>query len=433
MSASMQLTGKRRVRAGSSGPSIRCGIKDSLMPVVVSATFAYEQTLDPEALASALPLALREYPFFAGTLRNVGNHQRLECDDSGALFEIARHERPFETEVADRTPGPYLAKIAGGFDRPGPLLSVRVNQFRGGGTLIGGSWHHSAGDARTFTSFMKAWSDIAAGKAIDPPLIALDRGAFMLEHTVDNHVPSEQRLLGLRELVKLAPTLAQFALRSRQLRLEFSEEQLAEMHHALQQRTDVALSRNDALMGHLVAALDQADPRSTQRPLLLAVNWRQRRGLGPTVAGNLSSMMTSECAPGARPEQIAAQLRRAIVDWGPNYHSLRRFYEQAGGFSNAYRMIPSGVDPLRGSLAISNLDRLGFYDVPFAGRAPSMVNVYLPALPWFGGVVEGAGNRGRLLRLSLPAAIAERLQRSPLLRVAPQLRPTGHAAVGVLS
>jgi len=70
-----------------------------------------------------------------------------------------------------------------GFFKRGPVFTVRVHLFRGGGTAIGLTYSHAIGDLQTFISFMKTGSNLAARRTSEPPLLVLDRQRYLKEHS----------------------------------------------------------------------------------------------------------------------------------------------------------------------------------------------------------------------------------------------------------
>jgi hypothetical protein len=122
---------------------------------------------------------------------------------------------------------------------------------------------------------------------------------------------------------------------------------------------------------------------------------------------------------------LAVELNETRRAWAPNYHSLARFFDAAGGLSRAFRMVPTGVDPLAGSIAISNCDRSGYYDTTFGGVAPVYVHSRSAAVPSFGLLSDGWGNHGRELNLQLQAAEVARMSQPAMLAALHRYRAPG--------
>jgi hypothetical protein len=419
------------IRPAPGGPSIRCWIKDVLTPAPASFAFVFDRVLEPEVLSDALSQALVEYPIFAGTLRKAGKEVFLDCAAQGALFEVVRHDQPLERWMPDAfgpKAQPPVEKIGYGV-RPGRcLLHVRVNQFPGDRTVIGVSAHHTAGDGQTMGNFLKAWSDLAAGRAVESPIIPVDREKYPLEHSADSAIPSELRLVSTGELMRNVAYLVQHSLGLQIVAFHFTDQELTSLYQAVQQRAGAKLSKNDALMAHIVSIIQEVQPRASGRELVICLNGRSRAGIAAGAAGNYVSVLPVHLSDGMEVEQLALRARSAVAAWSPNYHSLARFVAASGGPANSYRMAPTGLTGLRGSVFFSKMVGFGFYDIAFGGAQPSYVMPYASPLPWFTFTLESYRGQGVQCHIHVPRAAAKRLREPPWLARLHRYRDGGSQA-----
>ena len=184
----------------------------------------------------------------------------------------------------------------------------------------------------------------------------------------------------------------------------FDDEELAALHHSVQERASSRVSPNDALLAHFLALVAEADPGQSARHLLFALDWRGKCALSNALIGNFSSCVDVEFEPGKPVEERAASIRRAIDRWTPNYHATHRFLAANGGISKIYRMTPSGFD-LGASLTLSNWNKFGVYDTTFGVDRPVFVSPWVRAtIPWHGFILEGPENKGLQLCVSICSA-----------------------------
>jgi shikimate O-hydroxycinnamoyltransferase len=416
----LQILTRQLIRPAERGPSIRCGIKDARTPVPVSFLVVFERRLEPELLAESLAGALRQYPLFAGSFRKQGEELFLDCDAHGVVFEVVQHDQPLDdwmpAMVGRSRPGEFVSQLPAGLKPRSCVLHIRVNQLQDAATVLGISFNHAVGDGRTFVDFVKAWSELAAGRSSESPLIPEDRQRYGIEHTLDRSTPSELRLLSVSELAKTMAYTVQHAPRLQRVRFRFTDRELASLHQDLQERATGRISRNDALVAHVLSVIQQVEPRPEGRDVLVAVDERRRSTMSANALGNYMTMVATQCSDGASPEQLAMQLRAAIAAWAPNYHSLARFVADAGGLRNSFRVAPSGLRSFRGALMLSSMAGLGLYEMGFDGEPPSYGLPGTYPLPWFGVSLEGYRRQGVQFHIHVPTATAKRLCAPATLR-----------------
>mmetsp|Transcript_102075 Transcript_102075/g.284165 ORF Transcript_102075/g.284165 Transcript_102075/m.284165 type:complete len:494 (+) Transcript_102075:63-1544(+) len=144
----------------------------------------YKETLDSDALLSALKLTLKAYPVFCG--RYASPPTAVELNNAGVPVEIRmahKSDIPVLEAVAHLPTSPEatspcffplsdLENFLPAKEAPGcsdlPLLSVRITTFAAGGTAVGMLLQHGIGDADAEISFARNWSRVFRGLAMEP-------------------------------------------------------------------------------------------------------------------------------------------------------------------------------------------------------------------------------------------------------------------------
>ena len=378
-----------------------------------SVAVAFEETLDARKLKEAFGRALCDYPVFAGSFSGSGTQWFLDCDGSGARFEVVERTETL-AEGLRVHPGTYWKKIVPdvrlGLSARNTLMHVRLNQYPEGGTIVGLSWNHAIGDWVTGLNFLRAWSDHAAGRPVDPPLLVTDRDRFMDEHCDDPYDSSRLKFASYTELAGLAFRLLMAKRRQRLAVLYFDDEEVAAIRTAVQNGSEARLSTNDTLMAHLIGVVNELDPRDQPRQVSITVNFRKRRGIADNAVGNYINLLTLDVEPDIAPAQFAQRMRSALATWQPPYQRIREFMDDKGKDCLVYRFLPDEIDAIDGA-ALSNVNRFGLFDVDF-GISP--VALFLPivatTVPWYGIISEGFRGVGTQVAFNVPAPVAEQLK-----------------------
>lgn len=409
----MKLIEKLCIRPAASGQRIRCSTVDLINGVPVAVAFVFDRTLDPAALARSLALTLEDYPVFAGSFALEQGQWFLDCNARGVQFEVVERNESLG-EALHALPATHrkhhVPDVAFGLGRKKCVTHVRLNQLRGGGTLLGIAWQHAIGDWVSFMRFMKAWSDRTGGLVPDPPLIVPDRDQFTHERCDDRHDFANLRVVGFGEMPGMMLRLISSKRRQKIAMLHFTDDEVTAIRAHLQQGSELRLSANDALTSHVMTTINEVEPRAEPRKVTLAMSSRRHSGVGDDVIGNFVGWLTLACEHEVTPVQFAERLRTAIDGWSPRYRSIRAFIDENGGAAKSYRFMADDVDMIEGT-ALSTLNRTGIFQLAFGGAAPIL---FFPALigslPWYGIVSEGYGGRGLQLGFNMPATVAERLQ-----------------------
>ncbi|HEY6876803.1 MAG TPA: acyltransferase [Polyangiales bacterium] len=416
---------------------VRCAMVDRMVEDHrVPSVFFFDRALDPDQLAHTLGKVLGAFSPFGSRLRRKGDELWLDGRAPRAAFsrvrrsitmaESLRQLRTGEAAQLVDTLSPLQAKRFGG-----PLLTARVTQFADGTSALGMCWHHAVGDIHSFILLMRAWARAFSGQDFARPVIVEDREAYLAQELLRyGGAPSGLRYLGTRQLFGLGLYTLANARSKRIVTLHFSEEEGAAARSALAAEAGTHITESDALCAHVLSAIDACDVAPRARSLSLAVNYRKRAGLPDGLLGNMVSLLNTRCAARARAADVAREVRKGIDHFAEHhldYQANRAFIREHGGARQLKRCIPMAIDPQRGALLITNWSRLGVYDLAFGPARPVFFTGMLAAaMPWLGAVFDGAGGRGRLFSLVLPAPVAERLRTPESLQALHRYRSTDH-------
>jgi hypothetical protein len=398
---------------------IRCGVLDTMLAELpVSVVFFFDRPLDEDRLAAGLAVALRRVPTFAGRLRIRDGALELVCADAGVPLTAFDIEEPLADAMA------RVTLPASGFvehvDAPRirsdglPMMSVQLSRLAGGGTALGCSWNHAAGDMQTFMLFMRAWSAAVEGAALPTVSIVEDSDRY-LDRVLPRggagrlslRLPEPDEAGALRREVDAA-------LRTnRTIQIYLTGVEVDRMRHEFEAAAGRWLSAGDAVCAHMVTALRQVGGDTEVRHLAVPVNLRRRYGIPAGAVGNLLGEVYLACPPDAGPAALAARIRSGIDDFTGGHLTFRadRAFLDRVGRSRLGDCVPVGFDPVRRTVSFSNLTGFGVYDLAFEGRHPVLFSMAANVpLPWVSWLVEGFENTGYLYTVAVPARLAARLR-----------------------
>jgi len=436
-----------QVRAIQHSPKlIKYSVIDHLVSSQATVGFFYQYQIDQKILLSGLQQALNDFPLFAGTIERIDNLLYINCNNNGVDFSVIQHDCPIVEalqELFDDTPQKNLFDVIDMktvISNQTAVLKVKVNYFSDGGMCLGICWHHSVGDMHTFMCFMKAFSNIIAGKNNDvKPLIVEDRGQYLNEQLEDKYNPPP----GIRYLT--IPDIAKFILyklfkakdKIRQ-QFYFSQDELQAMKQAFIAKNDGnILSTNDVLCAHMFTIITEYDPKIRNRYLSIAVNYRSKTNLPENLLGNMSASVNIVCQPQQTAASIAKKVRNTIDSFathGMNYFSNCRFVSQKGSEAKMSRFIYKSIDPAKGCLLITNWSKFDVYNINFGQEAPfyftPIANV---PFPWLSAIVEGFSNNGLIFSVVLPSVIAKKLTSEQGLAKIHQYRNSSETLPGLVT
>ncbi len=404
----------RLVHAGEKANlTIRGTINDLLLGELGSrgGVFFFPGRLDAAVLEASLSSALAAFPPFAGRLRSDDFELSIICDDSGARFSVADIDATSANIIAT---GQYRAlvdtlRLRRLFSGSWPVFTARLCRFSDGTSALACAWNHSLGDMHTLAAFMHAWSAAANGEPIAAPLIVAERRAYLAEHLPPDTADGRAlwRPVKSSEWARIALMLA--TERFAPTRLAFSDREITRMRETF----GTGLSRNDAIAAHFMTLLHAFSSEKMSRSLSMVVGLRHRLGLDRGYVGNALGSVAVSCAPETSVEALAASIRATTDSYAAQhhgYHSEQAFLAGLGHSENLHRFgiwhyLHRSVDPLHGAISLTNWSGFGLYGVAFCGQTPTF---FAPArhepLPGSALLVEGAGNRGQVLFVTLPVA-----------------------------
>lgn len=412
---------------------ITCSLSDQLLKrLPVSVVFFYPETLQQAPLIKALKQVLSDFPLFAGRFKQAGEQLLLDCNNAGVSFSVQNDDLTLK-QALHQLPNIKRKRFVDRVDarqaltQQAPILTIKLTNFSGGGSLLGLCWHHSIGDMYTFMNFMTAWSAVTNGKDYTKPLIVHDRMAYLEEqlknkkseqqHKEKDNRPSVTRYLSTKALIQLLFYLVGKARRKTMVRAYFSEGELQSMQQAMSRQAGRQLSVNDALCAHLLAIIAGLDDSQQQaRTLAIVINYRAFLRLPKNLLGNLSDAINIMTYQDDSSVDIAQRIKEAVKTFKEKhfgFFATKQYVEQHGGLRKIGRFMNNGTDPINRTLLISNVSGSGVYSIEFAGAKPLYFTLFRDyPLPWISSLMKGPLNTGLIYSAPLPNALARSLTKN---------------------
>mmetsp|Transcript_7236 Transcript_7236/g.18049 ORF Transcript_7236/g.18049 Transcript_7236/m.18049 type:complete len:560 (-) Transcript_7236:307-1986(-) len=129
------------------------------------------KTIDAEALKESLRMVLNHYPMLAGRAKmGPKGPDRIALNNAGVPFIEVQAPGMARTVPALPPRSAYcdVPEVYDQAEREGPLMTVKLTTFSGGGCTLGVVMNHFAVDAWTFGMFVRDWSRIHGGMDIEP-------------------------------------------------------------------------------------------------------------------------------------------------------------------------------------------------------------------------------------------------------------------------
>jgi len=449
--------------------SVKCSLIDHFsFPLPVYTVFFYPKHIDKQRIVHALERTLEDFPLFAGRLKKTDGHLYIDCNNQGieitTLYSEARLA-DFLSQFPKLSATAFVNEIDphAALKNALPLFSIKLSYFSEG-LAIGYSWHHSVGDMSTFMQFLSAVSAAAKGEKIPTPLVLRDRekdlyrndlkgwefgkeapqnfcseqatiaqrqGASENEnceakptqtktdssiyfgirsiHTETEHSPSaDLKVLNFGDIFQLAK---QQTFPPELVYLYFSNEELDTMRTAFSNEAAQKLTRNDALCGHLLEAVAacREDDSDTQCASI-AINARKKLKLDPNTPGNILGMATIQLPKNSSSTLFAKTIHQNVSNYSLDFAVTEKFVQEQGGMEKIKWIIPIQFLPKYRNLIFTTWANSGVYSIDFGVVPPDL---FLPVgqvpLPWAARIVEGFQNQGRLVALTLPSKVAQRI------------------------
>jgi shikimate O-hydroxycinnamoyltransferase len=352
--------------------------------------FSYKETLNPERLRTSLIETLRDFPIFSGRMiTDEKGKVVISCNDAGAKFNVVESNNPFfpytpemtaKTEVKQFTDFLFPFEIV---DFHNPLLSVRLTQMSGGGSVLGISMPHSVVDAFSFFDFLYAWSRCARGESHPKPLLerehldAMGRGPSGKESCEE----TENRLIKPVEVPAIA---AKFLWQSAQTTtrvFRFEPDEMKNMKEIAAKDlkvTDRWVSTQDLLSAHIwreVAASQRPRGRA-QLDMIYDIRGLDGLGLSERYIGNAVTYRSiKESFENLRKSSLlsTAQKIREKRDTvtAENVKQDLAYYASHKARGTSKWLAPGlMIHGMQNGVLINNYCRFPVYDIDFGQGAP---------------------------------------------------------------
>lgn len=413
---------------------IKCSLNDhfcfrSPVPVV----FFYRKTIPQELIIHSLKNVLNDFPLFAGVLTKESGQLFIDCNNQGVQVRIVHSDLPIShviTHFSEVDPNslvdqfnPYKC-----LKNRDPVLTIKLT-YHTDGMTIGCCWHHSVGDMSTFMAFFKALSAFAKGQSYQKALIPEDREDYLKDWLIQNPVPKSRYPCNLKKLTFFDAMgfLKQICSLKKGVYLYFTHDEIEHLRNSLSQRVGRKLTRNDALCAHLfhLTAKCRRDPEPIQNASIV-VNYRTRIGMPSNSLGNyvgVTSLATPKTHTAAAIADAINQSIKNFLHESFHQEETEEFVQKNGGLKNISRILPKALLPHYKNFIISNWANHDVYSIDFGIASPYL---FLPVgrvpMPWVGCIVEGFENKGLIVSMFLPSAVAKRFIEPAMLQEVHQYR-----------
>ena len=357
----------------------------------------YRRTLDRERLMRSLETVAAACPLLTGRMtRSPRGPKAIALSDEGIGFEwcesrdtLGDWRDPDRNAIGGFVRLPFPQDPRRRFQ---PLMTVRLTQLAGGGSVLGVGLGHVLADGTGIAQLLRDWARVARGERIEPSLWHRreQAEAFRVDGFEPERVPVRERTyLGLHEAsipelgrlyLHLLRRLPEWVGLTIPIRGEHIEDLKAQVNGGATER----LSSNDVLSAFLWKLLDRALwPEGSRRSRFFGVTDLRRHAPGAgdrAVFGNMSGHLLLETKPGgARALDVAALATRLRAE--ARAIAPERFCQQEVWLRhrqlNGRMTRVLGAEPYPGDVAVSNCRYIPFYDIDFGGGRPYFFN--LPA------------------------------------------------------
>ena len=390
-----------------------------LQSLPLGLAFAFDDRLDPEPLLHSLQTTLESFPIITGRLRLHNKKLSIDCRHQGISTSVVKVDQKL-VEILNNL-------VAGKSDNiceiiiprralkgKSPLMTVRFNQPKDRGTILGIGWHHSVGDMATLMEFLSAWASLSRGETFRTPIITQDRHTTFVE-SIKGRGPAISSIRKVRgiELVHFLAFMLFRAKKQEAAGFYFSNAELNAMRKDLSEKVGQRLSRNDALCAHLAATILPLDPLERSHTLTLAVNWRPFLNMPAQLLGNFIGSISLPVAHHAESAELAHRIRHSVdnsIDEHLDYLANHKVMERGGGHSASTKHISLGINPMNGTLFITSWCGFGLPELKLLGHPCSSFHSIRPPIPWLSMIFEGPRHEGMCFSIFLPQAMGKTLK-----------------------
>jgi hypothetical protein len=382
-------------------------------------TLAFDDRLDPEPLIHSLQTALESFPIVAGRLRLHNKKLIIDCKHQGISTSIVEIDQEL-VEILNNLAAGKSDNICEiiiprrALKGKSPLMTVRFNQPKDRGTILGIGWHHSVGDMATLMEFLSAWASLSRDETFRKPIITLDRHTTFVE-SINGRGPAISSIRKMRglELVRFLAYMLFRAKKQQAANFYFSNAELNAMRKDLSEKAGQRLSKNDALCAHLAANILPLDPLKRSHTLTLSVNWRPFLNMPAQLLGNFIGSISLPVAHHTDSAELAHRIRHSVdnsIDAHLDYLANHEEMERGGGHSAATKHISLGINPMNGTLLITSWCGFGLPELKFQGHPCSNFHSIRPPIPWLSSIFEGPRHEGMCFSIFLPQAMGKSLK-----------------------
>lgn len=365
------------------------GVLDQMLGTLyVPQAFCFRETLDAAALKRSLVATLDRIPVLTGRLAVApGGRWEVRSQGRGVPFTTAASAIRWAEWGVDAP----LGRALGGLFHPtvslrserrdAPLLTVRLNLLRGGGSILGVAVHHAIADAASIGLFMRTWSALHRGHP--PPAIDLDRLALEARLLACPAEPAGEAAPRVepatrRRVFTSGARLALALVRSESLFVDLPAGPLAEARRALErvlagEGEASRLSAHDVATAALWSMLERVRPTGVARSASVIVDLRQRLTprIDPGYFGNACVAILKRPATDGRPARRAASIRTTLLALRDG-HAAANVQSTHATIFGPRSPLPEVVDALaHGGFMFNSWARNGAYEVDFGAGPPT--------------------------------------------------------------
>ncbi|MGF1430709.1 acyltransferase [Kitasatospora sp. LaBMicrA B282] len=419
------------VRGGGTATAVRLNVRDLRSgPIYTPRVFCYRETLDGEKLRASLAAVLRHYPVVSGRLRKAPEGLEVDCNDAGIRFTEVEAPGAVPEFGPDRRIG---AALGGYLDRISPLhatkpdtplLTVRLTNLAGGGSVLGVALHHYLADGAGLLRFLAHWSHEHRGLPFPEP----HHERELIDRLGDAAGPgaaahsSEFTVVGRLRLARFVLHAALAGARLDTVTLRFTAAELAALKAAASAEgaDGVPLSGNDALTAHLWRLFselrDRPDQDGDHLGLIAGLGRLPGLGLPEQYWGNavchLTTTMTAAEARTAPLGAAATAVRAALgADHAQRIRDEVAYLRTQRAAGRAGRVLPrAALSSYDTEVLINNQSRFPYYEIDLGAGTPFWCEQPAAPVPYLVDVMPTPGaSGGRDVHLSLPRAHAAAL------------------------
>jgi shikimate O-hydroxycinnamoyltransferase len=391
----------------------------------------YRRTLDYEQLRRGLEVLLPSYPLLTGRMARSGRGQlAIALNDAGIPFDLRHSSDSFADWLypdRDRI-GVFVDKIVPQalFRGSKPLMTLRLTQLKGGGSVLGIGFGHVLADGTGFVELLQRWARAARGEplAAGPCWDRQEMAAYLHDPAFDAAtVPlAAEEYHGLcelsrRQLVRLYADVMRVLPHMTGLTLRLRGEAIEALKARVNAGHSEQLSSNDVISAYLYKLFNKCFDAPDDRPsrFLTVADLRSRtpgvppQGLFAGMSGHLLHTATAREIAALDLHALGLQIRRMTRGI-----EARRFLEQEAWLGRRVerrRMhrVFAAHDPFQPGFFVSNCQRIPFYNMDFGSGRPACFTLPTELAPRIMQIWPVADGDGCELTLNVTRSMARQI------------------------